>query len=89
MDQKIHNLFAFVSARYEVIKEEWNGINLEVYHHSTHTYNVDKLMEGMKNPSNIIMSYMAHIHTGNAGFWNSRTAAMQHPSPTQFLFLKI
>ena len=48
MDQKIHNLFAFVSARYEVIKEEWNGINLEVYHHSTHTYNVDKLMEGMK-----------------------------------------
>ena len=48
MDQKIHNLFAFVSARYEVIQEEWNGINLEVYHHSTHTYNVDKLMEGMK-----------------------------------------
>jgi ABC-2 type transport system permease protein len=48
MDQKIHNLFAFVSARYDVIQEEWNGINLEVYHHSTHTYNVDKLMEGMK-----------------------------------------
>ena len=48
MDQKIHNLFAFVSAKYEVLREEWNGINLEVYYHPTHTYNIDKLMEGMK-----------------------------------------
>ena len=48
MDQKIHNLFAFVSARYEVEREVWNGINLEVYHHPTHNYNVDKLMTGMK-----------------------------------------
>ena len=48
MDQKIHNLFAFVSAKYEVLKEQWNGINLEVYHHPTHTYNIDKLMQGMK-----------------------------------------
>ena len=48
MDQKIHNLFAFVSAKYEVIREQWNGINLEVYHHPTHTYNIDKLMQGMK-----------------------------------------
>ncbi len=48
MDQKIHNLFAFVSAKYEVVKEEWNGISLEVYHHSSHAYNVDKMMDGMK-----------------------------------------
>ena len=48
MDQKIHNLFAFVSAKYEVLREEWNGINLEIYHHPTHNYNVDILMNGMK-----------------------------------------
>ena len=48
MDQKIHNLFAFVSARYNILKEKWNGISLEVYHHPSHSYNVDKLMEGMK-----------------------------------------
>lgn len=48
MDQKIHNLFALVSAKYEVLSEKWNGINLEVYYHPTHSYNVDKLMEGMK-----------------------------------------
>ena len=47
--RKIHNLFAFVSAKYEVLREEWNGISLEVYYHPNHTYNIDKLMEGMKN----------------------------------------
>ena len=48
MDQKIHNLFAFVSAKYEVVKEKWSGIDLEVYHHPRHIYNIDKMMEGMK-----------------------------------------
>ena len=48
MDEKIHNLFAFVSARYEVRRENWNGISLEIYHHPSHNYNVDKLMNGMK-----------------------------------------
>ena len=48
MDQKIHNLFAFVSAKYDILREDWNGISLEVYHHPSHKYNIDKLMEGMK-----------------------------------------
>ena len=48
MDQKIHNLFAFVSAKYEIVQEEWNGISLEIYHHPSHDYNVDILMNGMK-----------------------------------------
>ncbi len=48
MDQKIHNLFAFVSARYEILQETWNGISLEVYYHYKHDYNIDKMMEGMK-----------------------------------------
>ena len=30
MDQPIHNLFAFVSGRYAVMKELWNGIDLEI-----------------------------------------------------------
>ena len=48
MDQKIHNLFAFVSGKYDILREDWNGISLEVYHHPSHKYNIDKLMEGMK-----------------------------------------
>ena len=48
MDQKIHNLFAFISARYEVLQEDFNGVSLEVYYHKSHNYNIDKLMDGMK-----------------------------------------
>ena len=34
MDQPIHNLFAFVSGRYAVMKETWNDIDLEILYHN-------------------------------------------------------
>ena len=48
MDSKILNFYAFNSARYEVKKELWNGISLEIYYHKPHTYNLDRMMKGMK-----------------------------------------
>ncbi|MGY8911008.1 MAG: M1 family metallopeptidase, partial [Flavobacteriales bacterium] len=48
MDSKILNFYAFNSARYEVKKEMWNGISLEIYYHKPHTYNLDRMMKGMK-----------------------------------------
>ena len=48
MDSKILNFYAFNSARYEVKKELWKGISLEIYYHKPHTYNLDRMMKGMK-----------------------------------------
>lgn len=48
MDSKILNFYAFNSARYEVKKEVWNGISLEIYYHKPHRYNLDRMMKGMK-----------------------------------------
>ena len=48
MDSKILNFYAFNSGRYEVKKEEFNGINLEIYYHKPHTFNLDRMMKGMK-----------------------------------------
>ncbi|WP_299052336.1 M1 family aminopeptidase [uncultured Polaribacter sp.] len=48
MDSKMLNFYAFNSARYEVKKEIWNGISLEIYYHKPHTYNLDRMMKGMK-----------------------------------------
>ncbi|PQJ78063.1 ABC transporter permease/M1 family aminopeptidase [Polaribacter porphyrae] len=48
MDSKILNFYAFNSARYEVKKEMWNGISLEIYYHKPHTYNLDRMMKGLK-----------------------------------------
>ena len=48
MDSKILNFYAFNSARYEVKKEMYKGISLEIYYHKPHTYNLDRMMKGMK-----------------------------------------
>ena len=37
MDKPIHNLFAFVSGRYQVMQEVWNGIKLEIFYHPKHS----------------------------------------------------
>ncbi|WP_218599480.1 M1 family aminopeptidase [Polaribacter sp. NJDZ03] len=48
MDSKMLNFYAFNSARYQVKKEMWNGISLEIYYHKPHDYNLDRMMKGMK-----------------------------------------
>jgi len=48
MDSKILNFYAFNSAKYEVKKDKWNDVNLEIYYHKGHEYNLDRMMVGMK-----------------------------------------
>lgn len=56
MDQPMINFYSIVSARYEVKKDKWisetdvssTPVDLEVYYHETHDYNVNRMMEAMK-----------------------------------------
>lgn len=48
MDSKILNFYAFLSGRYEVKRDEHDGIKLEIYYHPAHHYNVDRMMNGLK-----------------------------------------
>ena len=48
MDSKIMNFYSFLSARYEVKKEVYNGVNLEIYYHKGHEYNLQRMINGMK-----------------------------------------
>jgi len=48
MDSKILNFYAFNSGKYEVAKDKWNDVNLEIYYHKDHDYNLDRMMKGMK-----------------------------------------
>lgn len=48
MDRPILNFHAYQSARYEVLRDEWNGIKLEIYHHPTHTYDLARMMNSVK-----------------------------------------
>jgi ABC-2 type transport system permease protein len=41
------NFYSFISARYEVAREEWNGIKIEVYYDKEHAWNVPKMLKSV------------------------------------------
>lgn len=54
MDVPMFNFYAMISARYEVLREKWEApfgqtIDLEIYYHPGHSYNLDRMMEAMKH----------------------------------------
>jgi len=48
MDSKILNFYAFNSGRYEVKRDTWNDVKLEIYYQKGHEYNLERMMSGMK-----------------------------------------
>ena len=53
MDMPMFNFYSIISANYEVMQEKWKApdgkeINLEIYYHKGHEYNLDRMMKGMK-----------------------------------------
>ena len=48
MDIPIMNFYSFSSGRYEVARDTWNDVALEIYYHKGHEYNLDRMMAGMK-----------------------------------------
>ena len=47
-DQPMTPFYSIISAAYEVARDEWNGVDLEVYHHPEHDFNVDRFMNGLR-----------------------------------------
>ena len=48
LDHQSLNFYSFMSARYDVAREEWNGIKLEVYYDRQHPWNVPRMMNSLK-----------------------------------------
>lgn len=49
MDRPITNFYSIISARYEVYRENHQGIDISIYHHPSHTYNVKKMAEAVRH----------------------------------------
>ena len=47
-DAPVLHFFSFQSGRYEVARDTWNDVDLEIYHHPGHEWNVDRMMRSMK-----------------------------------------
>ncbi|AXT59643.1 hypothetical protein D1816_04485 [Aquimarina sp. AD10] len=54
MDKPMSNFYSILSAEYQVKKDQWNSLNtdaavdLEIYYHKGHEYNLNRMMNGMK-----------------------------------------
>lgn len=54
MEGELDFFYNISSAEYEVHREEWTGksgekVNIEIFHHPTHTYNLDRFVKGVKH----------------------------------------
>lgn len=48
MDSKILHFYSFLSARYEVLRDEHDGVKIEVYYQKGHEYNLARMVEAVK-----------------------------------------
>ncbi|GHA72322.1 ABC transporter permease/M1 family aminopeptidase [Cognatilysobacter bugurensis] len=48
MDRPMLNFFAYLSGRWEVKRDTYNGIPIEIYHDERHGYNVDRMIDAVK-----------------------------------------
>lgn len=48
LDQPSLNFYSFISARYEVARRRWQGVDLEVYYIAGHEYNVPNMLESLE-----------------------------------------
>ncbi|MEQ1755062.1 MAG: M1 family aminopeptidase [Micropepsaceae bacterium] len=47
-DSPIQNFYSIQSARYAIKRDKWNGIDLSVYYHPQHAFNVDLMLSVMQ-----------------------------------------
>jgi aminopeptidase N len=47
-DAPIMNFFSIQSARYAIARDKWNNVELAVYYHPAHEYNVQRMLDAMK-----------------------------------------
>lgn len=49
MNGPMANFYSIASARYVVKRDKWNDVDLEIYYHPGHEYNLDRMMDAMKD----------------------------------------
>ena len=48
MDSTMVNFYSFISAEFKVVRDKWNDVNIEIYHHPDHIFNLDYMIDGVK-----------------------------------------
>jgi hypothetical protein len=49
VDHPSQNFYSFISARFELAREKWNGVDVEIYYDAKHEVNIPKMTTAVKN----------------------------------------
>ncbi|PRY10116.1 peptidase M1-like protein [Pontibacter ummariensis] len=47
-DGPVKNIAVFLSARYQVLEDQWQGVQVQVLHHPEHAFNLNSMVRGVK-----------------------------------------
>jgi len=64
-DHIIENEIPILSARYEVKSEIYKDVKVEVYYHPKHNYNIDRILDGLKDSYDYGNKYFSKYPYGN------------------------
>ncbi len=48
VDHPSQNFYSFISAKYQIARREWNGIDIEVYYDEKHAWNVEMMLDAVE-----------------------------------------
>lgn len=48
MDSPMLNFYSFLSADYEIRRDKWKDVNIEIFYHKGHEYNIDRMIRSIK-----------------------------------------
>jgi ABC-2 type transport system permease protein len=77
MDKPILGFFSFQSARYQVRRDKWKDVSIEVYYDAKHPYNVDRMIDAMKKS-------LAHYSEAYAPFQFRQMRVLEFPDYASF-----
>lgn len=62
LDRDSLNFYSFMSARYEVAREKYKDLALEVYYHPEHEWNVPRMLESMRKSIDYFTAHFGPYH---------------------------
>jgi hypothetical protein len=90
-DTVIENEVAIISGRYEVAREQYKDVNVEVFYHPLHNYNITSILDGLKDSYNYGNTYFSTYPYGDLRIVeipNYMTEGAARHFPTTFIWIE-
>ena len=77
MDAPILHFYSYLSARYEVKRDHHNGVDIEIYYHPGHEFNLDRMVDSIKDS-------LDYFSTNFSPYQHRQARIIEFPRYSQF-----